>query len=180
MQPLPIWQRAASYAAFKHRHQTRKDGRTPYIAHPFRVAMTVRDIFDCADPMALAAALLHDVIEDTTTDYDDIAELFGEGVAEIVSAVTKAMHLPERVRETEYDARLAGAPWQARLIKLADAFDNLSDAHTSPPGTLSEGHMGRTLERAKRAIAIAGAADHPSLGRAVSAVERLMASLPGR
>ncbi|MCC6285910.1 MAG: bifunctional (p)ppGpp synthetase/guanosine-3',5'-bis(diphosphate) 3'-pyrophosphohydrolase [Phycisphaerales bacterium] len=180
MQPLPLWQRAASYAAFKHRHQTRKDGRTPYIAHPFRVAMTVRDVFDCADPQALAAALLHDVIEDTTTDYDDIADLFGEGVAEIVSAVTKAMHLPERAREAEYDARLARAPWQARLIKLADAYDNLSDAHTSPPGTLSADHMGRTIERAERAIAIAAAAEHPALARAVRAVQELVASLSGR
>ena len=43
-----LWQQAASFAARFHRHQTRKDGLTPYIAHPFRVAMTVRDIFGVA------------------------------------------------------------------------------------------------------------------------------------
>ena len=40
----PPWQKAASAAARFHRHQFRKDGATPYVAHPFRVAMTVRDL----------------------------------------------------------------------------------------------------------------------------------------
>jgi hypothetical protein len=41
------------------------------------------------------------------------------------------MRLPDRQREAEYDARLAAGPWQARLIKLADVYDNLSDAMAS-------------------------------------------------
>ena len=51
-----LWRDAAGFAAEKHAGQFRKDSRTPYIAHPFRVAMTVRHVFGVDDPIALAAA----------------------------------------------------------------------------------------------------------------------------
>lgn len=121
------WMKAVTFAAWKHRHQIRKDGRTPYIAHPFRVAMIVRDIFGVADDDVLTAALLHDTIEDTITDYDEINNAFGERVAVLVAALTKNMALPESEREESYDRQLAAAPWEARLIKLADVFDNITD-----------------------------------------------------
>ena len=165
----PMWQRAASLAARLHRHQTRKDGQTPYVAHPFRVAMTVRDLFDVNDPVALAAALLHDVIEDTTADYDDLAAEFGEEVARVVAALTKDMRLPEAGREPAYDEQLAAAPWQARLIKLADVYDNLCDL--SKPHSRSE-----TAAKAERAIALA--AGDPRLAPAVERVRDLLRSLP--
>ena len=72
---------AASFAARAHRHQVRKDGQTPYAAHPFRVCLVVQYVFRIDDPKVLTTALLHDTIEDTTTDYDDIAERFGADVA---------------------------------------------------------------------------------------------------
>jgi hypothetical protein len=53
------WQRAVSFAARKHAGQVRKDGITPYLAHPVRVALTIRHEFGEADETALAAALLH-------------------------------------------------------------------------------------------------------------------------
>ena len=56
---------AVSFAARAHRHQLRKDGETPYVAHPFRVCLIVRHIFGIDDPAFLSAALLHDTIEDT-------------------------------------------------------------------------------------------------------------------
>src|SRR5688572_21773059 len=111
-----LWQQAASFAARLHQGQVRKDGKTPYIAHPFRVAMTVRDVFGVDDPVAVAAALLHDVIEDTTADYDDLQREFGAEVARVVAALTKDMRLPEQEREAAYDRQLSTAPWQARLV----------------------------------------------------------------
>lgn len=125
-----IWMRAASFAAWKHRHQVRKDGKTPYIAHPFRVAMIVRDTFGCTDGEVLAAALLHDTIEDTQTDYDELHKHFGERVAIMVATLTKNMSLPSAHREEHYDRQLAAGPWEARLIKLADVLDNTVDAST--------------------------------------------------
>src|SRR5689334_23515001 len=89
------WQRAVSYAARQHAGQLRKDGQTPYFAHPVRVALVVRHVFDVADETALTAALLHDLIEDTKTDYDDLFEEFGRDVADAVAALSKDSRLPQ-------------------------------------------------------------------------------------
>lgn len=166
-----ILQDAAAFASRAHRHQVRKDGRTPYASHVFRVALTVRQVFGCEDPVVLAAALLHDTIEDTTTDYDDLHGRFGAGVADCVAALTKNMALREGEREAEYDARLARADWRARLVKLADAYDNLCDARTSAAG-VEEKYFTRCL----RALGLAGAdRGRPEIDRAVRALEDLMA-----
>ena len=63
---------AVAFAARAHRPQVRKDGQTPYVSHVFRVAMIVTQVFGVHEPKILTAAVLHDTIEDTTTDYDDI------------------------------------------------------------------------------------------------------------
>src|SRR5262249_39626126 len=124
---------AVSFAARAHRNQVRKDGVTPYVAHPFRVCLIVRHVFGIADPDFLTAALLHDTIEDTPTDYDDVAERFGDKVAGVVGALTKDMRLPEEEREAAYMAKLAAAEPAVKIAKLADIFDNLTDSrHLSP------------------------------------------------
>src|SRR4051812_37079040 len=94
-----LWQEAAAFAARAHRNQVRKDGQTPYFSHPVRVAMTIRMVFGCEDEATICAGLLHDTIEDTTTDYDDLLTRFGPEVADIVAAMTKNMALPEHERE---------------------------------------------------------------------------------
>ena len=119
---------AAEFAARAHKNHLRKDKETPYVAHPFRVCLIVRHVFGIDDPKVLAAALLHDTIEDTTTDYDDLLELFGADVADWVSALTKEMRLPEVERERTYCAALSAAPWQVYACKLADIYDNLTDS----------------------------------------------------
>jgi (p)ppGpp synthase/HD superfamily hydrolase len=130
-----LWQKAAAFAARAHDGHKRKssggDKAIPYFSHPVRVALVVAVVFGFDDDDILAAALLHDTIEDTPVDHDELAEEFGRVVAELVSRLTKDMRLPDRQREAEYDARLAAGPWQARLIKLADVYDNLSDAMAS-------------------------------------------------
>ena len=160
-----LWQRAASFAAEKHAGQLRNDDKTPYVAHPFRVAMTIRDIFKIDDPVALCAALLHDTIEDTTADYEDIVEEFGEDVARTVSALTKDKRIPEPEREKAYDERLAAGPWQARLVKLADTYDNVWDSDTSKVRKSS-------LKKAMRAIKLAGS--EPNLAEAVCVLTNLV------
>jgi len=160
-----IWQRAVSFAARAHDGQFRKDKVTPYIAHPFRVAMTVRHVFGSEDVTALAAALLHDTIEDTTTDYDDLLAEFGREVADAVAALTKDMRMEEAKREQAYDQQLANASWQARLVKLADAYDNYCDQ-------FDETKRAKAVEKARRAIACAG--DDPRLQVAVAAVRKLI------
>jgi guanosine-3',5'-bis(diphosphate) 3'-pyrophosphohydrolase len=118
---------AASFAAKAHRHQLRKDKETPYFSHPVRVCLVVRHVFGFDDPRMLAAALLHDTIEDTTTDCDDLIESFGPEVALWVGALSKDSRLPEDEREAEYKESLAAADWQVKVLKLADLYDNMGD-----------------------------------------------------
>ncbi len=170
--PSHLWQPAASYAAWAHEHAYRKDGKTPYVAHTFRVAMTVRDVFGCDDEAALAGALLHDTIEDTPVDFDDIDKRFGREVAQIVAALTKDMRLVEPEREKAYDEQLMAAGWKAKLVKLADTYDNLSDR-------LDQGKEGTGLRklriRCDRSIAIAQTEpDNELLARGIGHVRALL------
>lgn len=164
-----VWRKAASMCAKMHKDQLRKDGETPYAAHPFRVAMTVRHEFGCSDDVAIAAALLHDVIEDTRADFDEIAEECGADVAAIVAALTKDMRLVEHEREPAYDAGLAAADWRARLIKLGDVLDNLRDIEKRG----DRGRMKKHLARCDRAIELArgDAAAHPEVEAALQVLK---------
>lgn len=171
-----LWRRAAAYAARMHNHHARKDGRTPYFAHPARVAMTIRDTFGCDDHQAIAAAFLHDTIEDTPADYDDISSRFGRAVADLVAALSKNMLLPEHDREADYDRRLADADWRARLVKLADVLDNAEDLHTRTDGR-APGVAARHAERMDRILALAEPDDQPATRRAVSIVAAARADL---
>lgn len=171
----PLWQRAISFAARAHRHQLRKDQGTPYVAHPCRVMATVALVFGCTDEATLAAAALHDTIEDTTTDYDDLHEHFGPEVAALVAALTKNMARPEATREAEYDAALARADWRARLIKLADVYDNLCDLETSPEES-RETKARKAADKARRAITLADTdTAHEPIRRALAEVRSLLA-----
>ena len=132
LNPIQTMLRAASFAARKHQGQTRADNQTPYFSHVARVTLILAHVFGCEDEEVLAAALLHDTIEDTATDYDEVAELFGERVAEYVVILTKNVMLPKQAREEEYAARLAAAPEAVMIAKMADLYDNLSDRVHSP------------------------------------------------
>ncbi len=144
-----LWRKAVTLATQKHNGQWRKDQKTPYVAHCFRVAMIVRHLFNVDDEVAWATALLHDTIEDTATDYDDVLAACGREVADAVAAMTKDMRLVEDDREIAYDRQLAEASWQARLVKLADVYDNVSDA-------MDEQMRRKALTKAPRAIKAAG------------------------
>lgn len=140
---LDLLLEAASFAARAHRHQLRKDKETPYAAHTFRVCLIARQVFGIADPKVLAAALLHDTIEDTPTDYDDLAERFGADVARWAAGLTKDMRLPDDEREQAYRDHLAHAEWPVLACKLADIYDNLTDSkHLS--GEKRERTLGRS------------------------------------
>lgn len=119
---------AASFAARAHRNQFRKDGHTPYVAHVFRVALVLQHVFCVNDADALCIALLHDTIEDTTTDYDDLHKHFGKAVADGVALLTKDSRLPEAERDAEYHRTIQAAPWKVQVCKLADMYDNASDS----------------------------------------------------
>src|SRR5207237_2739824 len=74
-----------------------------------------------------------DTVEDTSTDVDALEEKFGRQVAEGVASLSKDKRLPEAEREKAYSDGLASAPWQVKACKLADIYDNLTDADAHPP-----------------------------------------------
>src|SRR5689334_2895677 len=131
--PVPTLLDAVAFAARAHRHQLRKDGQTPYASHPFRVCLVLRHVFGIDDAQVLTAAVLHDTVEDTTTDCDDLIERFGPDVARWVAALTKDKRFPDEERERAYAAALTAGGWQVQVCKLADVFDNLLDSGHFPP-----------------------------------------------
>jgi guanosine-3',5'-bis(diphosphate) 3'-pyrophosphohydrolase len=137
---------AEEFATWKHRHQFRRDGVTPYIQHPRGVMVILRDEFGVSDVDTLAAGLLHDTIEDTATDYDEIRERFGRNVADLVAVLTKDKRLPETKRERDYFARLARAPLPARLCKIADSLYNVRDSDAK--------HRPKAVKKARKLLTI--------------------------
>jgi len=176
---VPAWQSAISFAARAHRHQIRRDGRTPYVAHVVRVAMVVSQVFECRDETTLAIAVLHDTIEDTTTDYEDISTRFGEEVARGVAALTKNMALPEKKREEDYDQRMERASWRVRLVKLADVYDNLCDSLTDPEAPKNRAKRVRACQRAIK-IARRDTKARKETARAIKAVQDLIRAVGRR
>jgi len=137
---------ADEFAAWKHRHQFRRDGVTPYINHPRGVMAILRDEFGVSEVDTLAAGLLHDTIEDTATDYDEIRERFGRTVADLVAVLTKDKRLPEAKRERDYFAQLARAPLAARLCKIADSLYNVRDSDAT--------HRPKAVKKARKLLSI--------------------------
>ena len=137
---------ADAFATGKHRHQFRRDGVTPYINHPRGVMAILRDEFGVSDVDTLAAGLLHDTIEDTATDYDEIRERFGRKVADLVAVLTKDKRLPEAERERQYFAGLARAPHPARLCKIADSLYNVRDSDAK--------HRPKAVAKARKLLSI--------------------------
>ena len=126
--------KAAHFAAQKHRDQRRKDKEvSPYINHPISVAKIISEIGNIEDPEVLAAALLHDTIEDTETTVDELIDNFGERVCSLVQEVTDDKTLP---RQTRKDLQIQHAPQLsegAALIKLGDKISNVTDITNTPP-----------------------------------------------
>lgn len=124
-------EQAMRFAAVAHRNQRRKASSVPYISHPTSVAMILmRSGFDV--PEVLAAALLHDVVEDTEASIEDLRREFPESVCTWVDAVSerKADTVGHKrswnVRKTEHIALIAEAAFEARAILLADKLHNLA------------------------------------------------------
>jgi guanosine-3',5'-bis(diphosphate) 3'-pyrophosphohydrolase len=132
MSPLdPAFHRlldAIAFAARAHHGQFRKDRVTPYHSHVFRVCLIARHVFGVEDAAVLTAAVLHDTIEDTTTDFDDVEERFGPEIAGWVALLSKDKRMQDEKREHAYCDGLRNAPWQVKLCKLADIYDNLTDS----------------------------------------------------
>jgi len=125
---VELLRKAYVFSAFEHRGQVRHSGE-PYLIHPLAVADFLADMK--LDAVAIAAGLLHDVVEDTLTTIERIQELFGPEVAHVVEGVTKISAIPfssseERQAESFRKMLLAMVDdIRVILVKLADRLHNM-------------------------------------------------------
>lgn len=120
-------ERAQRYATKAHAGagQRRKYTDEPYTVHPAAVVELVRSVSD--DEEMLAAAWLHDTVEDTPGTLDDISTRFGQRVASLVAILTNSGDLPGQnrtARKIAHFRHTAKASADAQTIKLADIIDN--------------------------------------------------------
>src|SRR6187397_227877 len=120
---LELLRRAYVFSALEHKGQVRHSGE-PYLVHPLEVADLLADMR--LDVVAVAAGLLHDIVEDTQTSIERIQELFGADIAHVVEGVTKLGAIPfssseERQAENFRKMLLAMVDdIRVILVKLAD------------------------------------------------------------
>jgi GTP diphosphokinase / guanosine-3',5'-bis(diphosphate) 3'-diphosphatase len=125
---LTIVKKAYDYSLKHHEGQTRASGE-PYLVHPLEVALVLAEMK--MDPVAVAAGLLHDSVEDTSVTIEDIRKEFGEQVAHIVEGVTKISKIDFATREEQQAENLRKMMLamvddiRVVLIKLADRLHNM-------------------------------------------------------
>jgi (p)ppGpp synthase/HD superfamily hydrolase len=126
--------RAYALAAARHAGQTRKGAAAePYLLHLIEVAGLVAEATEGRDAALIAAAVLHDTIEDTATSAAELADLFGPDVAALVVECTDDKRLPRAERKRLQIVHAAAKSARAKLIKLADKTSNLRALAGSPP-----------------------------------------------
>ena len=119
--PLPITQKALELALTAHDGQTRKSGE-PYIVHPILVAAITAKISN--DETMVQAALLHDVVEDTSFTIEELKEIFGDDVAHLVEGLTKIVEIrDEELAPSDSDERLINSALTFRKMLIASIKD---------------------------------------------------------
>jgi GTP pyrophosphokinase len=132
---VELLRKAYVFSAFEHKGQVRHSGE-PYLVHPLEVAAILADLK--LDVVAVAAGLLHDVVEDTLTSIDRIREVFGEDIAHVVEGVTKLGAIPfsssEQRQAENFRKMLLAMVDDIRviLVKLADRLHNMRTLHHLP------------------------------------------------
>lgn len=127
--------RAYEFSATAHRGQTRMSG-DPFISHPLAVAQILADMH--MDSQAIAAAILHDVVEDTETPISELDQQFGNEIATLVDGVSKLdqMHFTSRAEAQAESFRKMMLAMigdiRVILVKLADRLHNMKTMDSMP------------------------------------------------
>jgi (p)ppGpp synthase/HD superfamily hydrolase len=118
-------QRAKAFAENAHKGQYRKSAQIPYITHPTRVAERLESIHSSDE--LVCAAYLHDVVEDTPFEIEDIESKFGQRVAHLVSAHTEDKSQSWQERKQHTIDIVKDAEKEVKYLIVADRLDNLLD-----------------------------------------------------
>ena len=116
-------QEAARFATKAHEGMLRKGGKMPYIYHPLEVALLVSRM--TKDEEVIAAGYLHDVLEDTAVTEEELEQAFGRRVLELVKAETEDKSLTWEERKAHTIRHLEEAPYEVKLLTLADKLSNI-------------------------------------------------------
>jgi len=134
--------RKAMIIAYRAHHGQLDHGGVPYIFHPLHLAEQMED------EATTCAALLHDVVEDTSVTLEELAVHFPSEVVDAVALLTHSSDMPY----LEYVRQIKDNPI-ARAVKLADLHHNC-DATRLPGGTMDEGVIRRYENKYKKALEI--------------------------
>lgn len=120
-----FFDRAVRFATEAHHGTERRGKGYPYIIHPMEAVSIVATLTN--DPEMLAAAMLHDTVEDTSATIEQIRELFGERVASLVQHETAPLpdDAPWRTRKEAQVAQLANAPHDSKVVAMGDKLSNM-------------------------------------------------------
>jgi GTP diphosphokinase / guanosine-3',5'-bis(diphosphate) 3'-diphosphatase len=162
---LPLILQALEFASLKHRDQRRKDKvASPYINHPIALANVLVREGGVTEAEVLAAAVLHDTLEDTETTLAELRDAFGERIAAIVQEVTDDKSLPKAERKRLQIELAPAISREAKLVKLADKICNVRDVAEHPPAKWDLARKQEYFEWAK-AVVDGLRGTHPALER---------------
>ena len=153
MKNTPLIEKALAFATEKHKNYTRADEeQSPYIVHPIAVRHILSEVGGVEDAEVLAAALLHDTLEDTPTTREELIENFGQRVCSLVEEVSDDKTLPKQTRK---DLQIQHAPQLSEgavLIKLGDKISNVTDITNTPPTNWDSNRRLEYFEWAEKVI----------------------------
>lgn len=149
-----LW-KALALAEEVHEKQVRRPGKSvtaqPYIIHPMRVALVLLEELEYRDTEVIAAALLHDVLENSEGKVKtaDLEQQFTGNIALMVSTLSKPPRdaaLSRGQQLTTYYDRLNQAPIPTRLIKLSDRLDNVRESIDSIDTEFQDDYLKQTMK----------------------------------
>jgi GTP diphosphokinase / guanosine-3',5'-bis(diphosphate) 3'-diphosphatase len=150
---LPLILKALDFAAFKHRDQRRKDAQaSPYINHPIALANVLVGEGAVSESVVIAAALLHDTLEDTQTTVGELRAAFGDTITRVVEEVTDDKSLLKAERKRLQVEHAAAISREAKLVKLADKICNVRDMANHPPAKWDLARRREYFEWAKAVV----------------------------
>ncbi|WP_438712566.1 HD domain-containing protein [Aquimarina muelleri] len=145
-----LYQKAIKFAGEKHSEQKVPGTNANYLLHISNVAMEVLlayhfdNSFDI--DFAIQVAILHDTIEDTATDFEEIKQTFGESIAKAVQALTKDEKLPSKEEKMKDSlTRINALQKEVGIVKIADRITNLQ----TPPKHWSKSKIVKYYEESK-------------------------------
>jgi guanosine-3',5'-bis(diphosphate) 3'-pyrophosphohydrolase len=154
MSDVSLIMQAADFAARRHAGQRRKGAAAePYVNHLLEVATLLAEATGGSDAALIAAALLHDSLEDTATEYEELDARFGADIAALVAAVTDDKSLPKAERKRRQIESAPSAAPRVKLLKIADKTSNVRALVVSPPSNWDVARVPDYIDWAEKVVA---------------------------